>query len=287
MHSSLAKTVVTICDSQKKTFREHFLSSDGYDKKTEVVLPFGTEYQFHIKNMNFSRIKVTIKIDGISIGDDLIVRGNSSVYLDRFIEKPKKFKFVELTNDAIQDPTNSENGIVEVVIVTEKANITFRDEYCGLIGKRNKDNSGGEFKYGGYVDNNVLNNALRGSTAISDNAKSVNGEFYSCYIPRTTTLLANDQFTSNGATIDGEKSNQTFNVTTWLGDDYSTHSKFTFHLKGATPVKNNNIPNEDLEILFTLYRKYGSDKMEELIESFKNHDAKSLLNFIESICDCD
>jgi len=70
--------------------------------KSEILLPFGTEYSIYIKNLNSVRIGVSINIDGNNVcdGNKIIVNANSTSELKGFLEGDKvknKFKFIERT----------------------------------------------------------------------------------------------------------------------------------------------------------------------------------------------
>ena len=69
-----------------------------------VYLPFGSEYEIRLKNLNTSRSKVTIEIDGETVtGGGLILNSLETVDLERFIRngnltEGNRFKFIERTN---------------------------------------------------------------------------------------------------------------------------------------------------------------------------------------------
>lgn len=106
--------VLAIKDQNKKILRE-------IDKK--VYLQFNSEYSLLIKNTSPFPCLCQITIDGTDVlgGNELIVNANSSIDLERFcvdsnLNSGKRFKFVPLNNEKVQDPTSTENGIVEVKI---------------------------------------------------------------------------------------------------------------------------------------------------------------------------
>lgn len=91
-----------------------------------VYLPFDSEYKIFLKNSNFRRVAVKVRIDGTEVTNgSIILNAFQDVDLERFIvdgnlEAGKKFKFVSISDPAVQDPTNSKNGIVEVEFRLEK-----------------------------------------------------------------------------------------------------------------------------------------------------------------------
>lgn len=88
-------------------------------------LKFGSEYKVRVKNPHNSRATCTITIDGMDVfsGSELILNSHQTLDVERFVvsnDSGQRFKFVELGHSDVQDPTSSENGIVEV---------TFRREF--------------------------------------------------------------------------------------------------------------------------------------------------------------
>lgn len=70
----------------------------------KVYIPTGSEYSLLIKNLNSSRAKVSITIDGQDVmdGQSLVVNGNDQIELERFIKNGNitsgnKFKFITRT----------------------------------------------------------------------------------------------------------------------------------------------------------------------------------------------
>src|ERR1700676_3599318 len=71
-----------------------------------VTLPFGSEYHIFIKNLNPTRIKVRVSVDGTDAteGTWLVVEPISDLELERFIrsanmDRGNRFKFIERTSD--------------------------------------------------------------------------------------------------------------------------------------------------------------------------------------------
>ena len=102
--------VLSIKDSHQKILRE---------VNGQVFLPFNSEYQLLLKNLNYRRAVCQVTIDGTDAlgGQELIVEANSSVDLERFMvdgnmSSGQRFKFVPLSSSEVQDTSSSENGIV-------------------------------------------------------------------------------------------------------------------------------------------------------------------------------
>jgi len=81
-----------------KILRETF--GDG---ESIVKLPFGSEYEILIKNLETRRVLINISIDGVSVSDgSIVVEPNSSGNLEGFIKGysvKNKFKFIEKTEE--------------------------------------------------------------------------------------------------------------------------------------------------------------------------------------------
>lgn len=81
-----------------KILRETF----GHDESI-VKLPFGSEYEILIKNLETRKALINISIDGVSVCDgSIIVEPNSSSHLEGFLKGytvKNKFRFIEKTEE--------------------------------------------------------------------------------------------------------------------------------------------------------------------------------------------
>lgn len=92
-----------------------------------VALPFGTEYEIILKNLNSVRAQVNVWIDGKSVTSlgALIVPANQSVTLERSITgsmtQGNRFKFIEMT-DQIADfrGVRVDDGLIRIEYQFEK-----------------------------------------------------------------------------------------------------------------------------------------------------------------------
>ncbi len=94
-----------------------------------VYLPFGSEYQIILKNLDRQRrAKVRIFIDGESIGANLVLRPSERLELERFLLRPDKgnrFKFIEKTEGISKHRGNRfGDGLVQVDFCFEDPIIT-------------------------------------------------------------------------------------------------------------------------------------------------------------------
>lgn len=68
-----------------------------------VTLPFSSEFDIMLKNLNSRRALVKISLDGQSVIDDLVVNANSESTIERFFEgsmsSGHKFKFIQKTKE--------------------------------------------------------------------------------------------------------------------------------------------------------------------------------------------
>jgi hypothetical protein len=115
---------VAVVKSNGKILREH---------DDTVSLPFGSEYSILLKNLNSKKALVKIDIDGKSIGSDLVVEGNSSVEVERFLEnlnRGNKFRFIQKTQEIINHRGDKiDDGLVRIEVKYEADKPIHVDEY--------------------------------------------------------------------------------------------------------------------------------------------------------------
>lgn len=220
-------SVITIVDSNKKPIRE--LESEKIDKgrKCKLFLPFDTEYQFYIKNNSDKRIKLDIEIDGsVVTNDGFIVYAYQNCYLERFLNVDKKFKFVKANNENVSDPSNVENGIIKVRVYKEKS-LPIPEKLTEIHHHHHYDNIWNRVY--GLPRNDTW--YITNPTTQLNYSTNIGGVLTSSNSPQSVLYSAN--LSDVGATIEGSKSNQTFNETIWNGDN-GVETYFTFILKGIT-----------------------------------------------------
>ncbi len=163
----------------------------------KIGLPFNTEYKIRLKNKNSRRAKAKVSIDGVQVCGlgDFVIGAHSSLDLERFIDtsltKGRKFKFVSIDHQEVDDPTSSENGIIKVEFRTEKQMpvITLPVHPVKLRGQRDYT----------YWYNNT------GDTNTFDNFG--NQDYIVSFFSSDCKSLVDQQA---GATVGGEISNQQF-----------------------------------------------------------------------------
>lgn len=81
-----------------KILRETFENGESI-----VKLPFGSEYEILVKNLDTRKALINISIDGVNVSDgSIIIEPNSSSHLEGFIKGyivKNKFKFIEKTEE--------------------------------------------------------------------------------------------------------------------------------------------------------------------------------------------
>jgi len=98
----------------------HPVKETGRKNTREVAIPFDSEYQVRLKNKNDRSCTARIFIDDKKVSQlgDIIVSAGGTVdlerYIDRSLKEGKKFKFVSLDHEDVDDPTDSSNGIIKV-----------------------------------------------------------------------------------------------------------------------------------------------------------------------------
>lgn len=179
-----------------------------------VYLPFGSEYEIRLKNINTSRTKVTIEIDGENVtGGGLILNPSETVDLERFIRngnlsEGNRFKFIERTNKIENHRgIKLEDGLITIRYEFE---ITL-PTYTPFVQKTSYTKSVPINYYGGGGGGRYTSNVRSGLNAsLVKSALDIN---------TNSTLSANVAFSANetGITVEGSKSNQKFNTTVWNG----------------------------------------------------------------------
>jgi len=93
------------------------------EDKNVVTLPFGAEYSVFVKNLNPTRIKVRVTVDGTDATEGcwLVVDPNSNLDLERFIKsgnmnRGNRFKFIERTAAIEQGPRGikADDGLIRI-----------------------------------------------------------------------------------------------------------------------------------------------------------------------------
>jgi len=95
------------------------------DEEKSVYLKDGTEFEIELFNPTKSVVLAKIKLNGKFInGGGLVLNPGQRVFLERFLEEDKKFKFstylVDNKNEIVEQAIK-DNGVVEVYFYNEIA----------------------------------------------------------------------------------------------------------------------------------------------------------------------
>jgi len=198
------------------------------NKNKQVFLPFNSEYQLLIKNLNkYRKAIANIEIDGmyISGSQEFQINANSTAIIERFIldgnlTQGRKFKFVEKYHPNVSDPTNKENGIIKVTFWLERVQYPIIPDY--IISYPNTweyypyyPNMWEYYPYYVYNDNTNTNDGYKSEFNINSTYCS-----NSCTSPSKGITRS----ISPGATIEGDKSQQQFTETTKVYKDFATET---------------------------------------------------------------
>lgn len=205
------------------------VKESGSGSNRQVAIPFGSEYKIRLKNKNDRDCTARVLVDGVPVSNfgDIIVSAGGTVDLERFITNSmssgKRFKFVELDNPNVDDPTKSENGVVRV---------EFRLYIPPFNNFKYHENNDGMWYIGdaSYLDFSSGSNGVR----TFKNGGVIND-------PRDTVKYCSTNISSTqpGATIEGRKSNQSFSHI-WL-DVESTKTIIQLKIVGIKHSFNNEV----------------------------------------------
>jgi hypothetical protein len=88
---------------------------------SEVFLKSGTNFEVELWNPLTTRVMATVTMNGVSVGNSLVINPGQRVYLERWVNEPKKFLFTtyEVENTPEAAAAISLNGEVRVNFYTE------------------------------------------------------------------------------------------------------------------------------------------------------------------------
>ena len=176
-----------------------------------ATIPHHSEYKIRLKNKHSNlRAKARVWIDGRKVSGlgDFILQPGQTMDLERFLDSSldsgNRFKFVPLSDSRVNDPTDSNNGIVKVEFYRESSSFTIYD-VTPIDPFKSLDDCRWSYTHGP----NTTGTLLGQSSGFAPNTSS---STYS--IKSSGTSVTNDScFVSNGtagATVEGGFSNQKF-----------------------------------------------------------------------------
>ena len=218
-----------------------------------VYIPFGSEYSLLLKNLNSNIAVVKIYIDGQEVTKcgSLLVKGNSEVELERFLENMNhgnRFKFIHKTSEIVDHRGDKiDDGFIRIEFTYEKEKAqtittTYVHEhhyhepwwrpyhYPTMTWGRTITSSAGTTKGGSLVSENSCvgycdsSNIKFTSCSVPLN-NSVNNDMGACYF----NAPAQDE----GITVPGSVSNQKF-TPGWIGELEENSHTIIIRLKGIS-----------------------------------------------------
>jgi hypothetical protein len=128
-----------------------------------VYLKNGDEFELELFNPSQSTILAKIKLDGSYIsGGGIILKPGQRVYLERYLDDPRKFKFETYEVDG------TSNEVLDAIAGNGDVVIEFYNEYQPPVWTNNIINVSGSFGGGTYYGGNLnLTNVNNTSTGIS------------------------------------------------------------------------------------------------------------------------
>lgn len=189
----------------------------------KVTLPFNSEYKIRLKNKHeYLRAKARVWVDGRQASNlgDLILRPGETLDLERFLDESmtsgRRFQFVPLSDRRVNDPTDSENGIIKVEFYREMS-IKWSIEPA--------------IKWNNNWENDSLFNLSSGGFSSKGSGLTYGGSSNRTSI--STYHVSNIAATPDqaGATVEGSNSNQQFVI----GNDFTTEifpTTLTLKLQG-------------------------------------------------------
>jgi hypothetical protein len=224
----------------------HPVKETGNRWEKEIAIPFDSEYKIRLKNKNDRSCTARVFIDGKKVSQlgDVIVTAGGTIdlerYIDRSLKKGKRFKFVPANHPDVDDPTSSSNGIIKVEFRKAKQlngikiDCDWRD--FDWTPPYKEDNDGPRaFGDGGFVGDpandtvtySASNNMSKGTMKCSSGGWEI--------------MNSRKSFVSDGATVEGSKSNQQFSYSSLEVESYVTTLRLKMVGVGKRDVVRNSV----------------------------------------------
>jgi hypothetical protein len=216
-------TTVTLSPSAHITVNRNRVKNYG----ESIYLKDGTNFEIELWNPTTYKVLASINIDGKSISENgIIIKPGERVYLERWIDAPKKFKFSTYNVEDSDEAKNaiSENGRVKVLFYSERLKNFFPSgsTWNGII------TTGGDQPY--YYNYNTI--GTPNNTNLPFGGTTVNNIFTSTSFTAGNASVAGSLSTEKsietGITSEGENSSQIFVAET---GDYNTWASQTVEWK--------------------------------------------------------
>ena len=224
----------------------HPVKETGCKWAREVAIPFDSEYKIRLKNKNDRSCTARVLIDGKRVSQlgDVIVTAGGTIdlerYIDRSLDKGKKFKFVTLDHQDVDDPTSSSNGIIEVEFRKAKQANGIKLDYrpSDFVWRMpyKEDNDGPQWTYGGGDADGTAGDM--GSDTVMYSASNGVRSFSKggMFTPESSR-----SFVSAGATVEGSKSNQQFSYSNLEVEEHAVTLKLKIVGIGKSDIALDNV----------------------------------------------
>lgn len=252
---------IAVIKSNGKILRER----NNNNSENEVYLPFNSEYSIFFKNLNSRDALISVSIDGEDVlnGTEIIVRANSSGFLDGFLRNNRvtnKFKFIQKTQQ-ISDHRGDriDDGFIRIeykfvkikpVTITVNQKVTYESAFhpfgcrcpiCNPVVMKHQvypfiraDNSG--VRYG---TNHIANPNIYCSTTVDP----VVSEYCNNQISSSSVNFSEPQSTE-GITVKGSSSDQIF-TNSFIDEVEEQSQVIIIRLKGFEKKTNQTVQKPD------------------------------------------
>jgi hypothetical protein len=200
----------------------------------KVSIPFSSEYKIRLKNKHPNlRAKARVWVDGRKASGlgDFILGPGETLDLERFLDESmtsgRRFQFVPLSDSRVNDPTDSDNGIIKVEFYREVQN--YFDNWKITI------NPGDPTRPPKPWTPRDPWNPTWSSETITTGGRRVSSHCYNSFSSSLSAqnIVAPIAQSQLGATVEGSHSGQSF----VYGSDFSTEvfpTTLTLRLRGIT-----------------------------------------------------
>ena len=193
-----------------------------------VHLPFESEYSVLVKNNNGQRALLKLDIDGMDVGDgEFVINAHSSIDIERFItngnlHSGKKLKFVPVGDSRVQDPSNTENGVIRAELWLEEPNIVKPPEIHHHHYPNPRRPWGPQYPF--YISGETYSS--------SDGPTMIGCSSVSSHNSNMDSVLRSADMGDKGATVEGGHSDQGF-INTTFGIRSAHSTVLELYLRGS------------------------------------------------------
>lgn len=202
-----------------------------------VYLPFGSEYEIRLKNMDSRRAKVFVEIDGQNVTEGgLVLKAFQTLDLERFLDENSldtgnRFRFIERSSKIEEHRgVRIEDGLIQIRYEFELPSPSFPPITLGSHWGKDTFRA-----YSGIYTNSDTGPSVEGMAVCdwmshtTDSSTSVDNIAINSAIAKSTSIPANE----SGITVKGSQSTQKFTTTHWRGTEGPVHS-MVLRLLGET-----------------------------------------------------